>query len=153
MDTDLTKTLAPTVTANSAYTAGNVVGSKFTIAMPPYPVLLQNVVVADRDSSNHAALTVLCFDTDPSASTITDKTAFTEAAADSPNFIGHVDVGVADYRDAGGVAHATVSPGARVKVPGGTSRNLYAVIVTTGTPTWTATTGKLTLRLGFIPNR
>jgi hypothetical protein len=150
MPTDLTPALSLTVTANSAYSSGNVVGSKQTIALPNVPALIQNVTVSDRDAGNHAPLTVLFFESDPSASTITDKTAFVEAAADSPRFLGHVDIAATDYRDAGGVAHATVKPGAIIAVGSGAARNIYAVVITTGTPTWTATTGKLGIRLGLL---
>lgn len=147
--------VTPTVTAG-AYnaTTKNSVGGKQTLP-GAVPIsggisILQSVLVLDK-ANQKAPLTILLFDSDPSAGTYTDN-GQVNLSTDIAKVIRRINVTAGDYEtiDNSGADYATAEIGPvskLVKAASGTS--LYAVILTTGTPTY-ASASDLTVRFGFM---
>jgi hypothetical protein len=127
------------VTASSAYSGGNAVGGKRTLTGALTSVgtgILESIIVLDR-ANQKAALDIFIFDADPTAATLADKTAFV-FSTDDLKVIAHVSVAGSDYVtvNSKAIAHET-SLGIALKASGTT---LWAAVVTSGTPTFAATT-------------
>lgn len=148
--------VTPTVTAGAAYnaTTKNSVGGKQTLpgAVPISGgvAILQSVLVLDK-ANQKAPLTILLFNGDPTGGTYTDN-GQVNLSTDLAKVIRRINVTAGDYEtiDNSGTDYAIAEIGAiskLVKASSGTS--LYAVIITTGTPTY-ASTSDLTLRFGFL---
>lgn len=141
--------VTPTVTASSAYATGNNLGTIQTLTgavrLSGGTALLQKVVLNFK-SAQTAQTDVLIFNASPSGSTFTDKTAVSVATADFDKLVGVVHV--ADCTSAGTptICQAT---GLALSVKAVGTANLYAVAVTRGTPTFTATTD-VSMNLVFI---
>ena len=150
--------VTPTITA-SAYSAGNCMGGLLTLANAFRAVAsgvgtgatarLTGLTVIDKGNQK-AALTILLFDRKP-ASTYADK-ATPSIGADQANIVGQIKVATADYTSNGGdspqvaVAEEQCSILLQTNDPTAANRlNLYAVVITTGTPT-PASTADLTLK-------
>lgn len=136
-----TFTLAVTQTTNaSAYEAGDAVGGKVTITnamrVSGGTGVLQSIQVIDKGNQK-AALEILIFDSDPSAATITDDTAFAYST-DITKQIARVSIAASDYVTIDSKATASIGGLSRIVQASG-STNLYAAVVTTGTPTYTST--------------
>lgn len=134
-------TLAPTVTASSAYTAGDCIGGKLTlaaaVAVSGGASLLHQIVLTDIANQKPEG-TILIFNANPSAATLTDKTV-AALSTDGPKVIASIPVVAADWQTVNGKAFADLSNlGRQLKAASGTS--LYAAFVTTSTPTFAATT-------------
>ncbi len=130
---------ASVVTA-AAYSAGNAVGAKRTLSnavRTPGTGILESIVLLDR-ANQKAAMTLFIFDADPTAATITDKTAFV-FSTDDLKVIAQVNIGAGDYVTTNGKAIAVVS-GLNIALKAASGTTLYAALVTTGTPTFAATT-------------
>jgi hypothetical protein len=129
------------------YAAGNSVGGLLTFNNAyrgvTNPVTLQDLIVTDKSGQN-APLTILFFDSNPTNGNYADKTAVT-FGTDFPKIIGKVNVQTTDYDtiNAKGIAH--IKNISAILVPNATT-TLYAVIVTTGTPTYVSTSD-ITLKL------
>jgi hypothetical protein len=136
---------SPTITAG-AYSSGNVMGGIRTLALfrlAGGSGVLTDLFITDKGNQK-APLTILFFESLP-AQTYTDKAACPALTTDVPALVGQLLVAAADYTTTGGIAvahksglalnmaNADVTPG----------KNLYAVLVTTGTPT-PASTSDLT---------
>jgi hypothetical protein len=132
-------TAAPTVTAASAYASGNAVGGLITLAainrQSGASIYVQSVTVASK-SAQTAQFDLVFFNANPTASTCTDKTAFSVAAADASKLAGVAHVSDWTASAVGSVGQMQQPP-IGVPVPVTT---LYACLVTRGTPTFTATT-------------
>lgn len=138
-------TATPTVTASSAYAAGNAVGGlvTFTGATRVSDTAgkggtsgsVQSLIVSSK-SSQGALSDVVIFNANPTGSTCTDKTAFSLAAAD----IGKV-VGVVHMSDWVSMGTASMGQAQNQAMPYvlSSSTTLYACFVTRGTPTFTST--------------
>jgi hypothetical protein len=129
------------VSTSPAYTAGDAVGAKRTIAnavrVSGGTGILESIILLDR-ANQKAAMELFIFDSDPSAATITDNTAFV-FSTDDLKVIARVSIAATDYVTINSKAVATVKGlGIALKASGSTS--LYAALVTTGTPTYAATT-------------
>jgi hypothetical protein len=98
--------------------------------------ILESIIVLDR-ANQKAALDIFIFDADPTAATLADKTAFV-FSTDDLKVIAHVSVAASDYVtvNSKAVAHES-SLGIALKASGTT---LWAAVVTSGTPTYAATT-------------
>ena len=147
--------VTPTITA-TAYnaTTKNSVGGKQTLTGAVSSLtgiaILQSVLVTDK-ANQKAPLMILLFDSDPSAGTYTDN-GQVNLSTDISKVIRRINVTAGDYEtiDNSGTDYAVAEIGPiskLVKAASGTS--LYAVIVTTGTPTYTSTSD-LTVRFGFM---
>ena len=142
--------VTPTVSSGAAYTAADAVGGKQTLTSAARVsggvAVLQSLTVLDLGNQK-AALTLLFFDADPTAATITDNAAFVWST-DTTKFIGKINVAAADYETVAGEAVASLRGlGLELKASG--SANLFVAVVTTGTPTYTSTTD-LVLKYGFL---
>lgn len=132
--------------STSAYVAGNTVGGAQNLANAVTTRsgtgLLQSLVILDK-ANQKAPLDILIFSKAP-VGAMTDHAAFAFGAGDDLNIVARVSVAASDYVTLASEAVAVKSSlGIAVKaVNGGTS--LYAVAVTSGTPTYTA------LALNFI---
>lgn len=144
--------VALTTTAG-AYNSGDNVGGVLTLANAVRSsggtCVLQSLHI--RDNTNQkAALTILIFASDPTAgATITDNAAFAYGASAFPKQIDKINVLTTDYETVDGKATATLSGLGRVYTANG-SANLYAVIVTTGTPTYGAVSTALAVNFGIL---
>jgi hypothetical protein len=128
------------VSTSPAYSAGDAVGAKRTIAnavRTPGTGVLESVTILDR-ANQKAAMTLFIFDADPTAATITDNAAFV-FSTDDVKVIAQVNIAASDYVTTNSKALAQKTGlGVALKASSGTS--LYAALVTTGTPTYAATT-------------
>lgn len=142
-------TAAPTVTASSAYASGNAVGGLLTITSVPNSGTIQNVTL-DFKSAQTAAFDVLFFNANPTNSTFTDKSPVAVAVADFATLMAPaqvatcVNTGTTSVCFLNNIAHAYSLPAA--------GSTLYAVIVTRGTPTFTATSD-VSLRVNIFPDQ
>ncbi len=128
----------PSVTA-SAYSAGFAVGGKQTLSNALTSTLtgvLESLIVIDR-ANQKAAMDVFIFDADPTAATTTDHGAFV-FSTDDLNVIARVSISPGDYVTVNSKAVASLT-GLGQALKAGTT-TLYAVAVTSGTPTYAATT-------------
>jgi len=129
-----------TVVTAASYSAGNAVGGKRTIAaalgVTTFTGVLESITILDRSNSK-AGMTLFIFDADPVAATITDKTAFV-FSTDDLKVIAQINIAASDYVTTNSKAIAQKTGlGIALKAA---SATLYAALVTTGTPTFAATT-------------
>lgn len=134
----------------SAYEAGDCIGGKITITDAVRTSggtgILQSIHVIDT-SNQKAAFDVLIFDSDPSAATITDDTAFVYST-DITKQIARIPVAAGDYTTINNIATVNLSGLGRVLKASG-SANLYAALVLSGTPTYASTTA-VTIAFGIL---
>ena len=143
--------VTPTITAG-AYHANDVIGGAEKLAAavrkPVYTAILNSLVVTDR-ANQKALLDIWLFSILPTG-TYTDNGAPTVSAADFAKLIGHVQIAVTDYTSIDSKAVACLRGlGLALQGAGAGSKDLYAVITTTGTPTYSSTSD-LTLQFGFV---
>lgn len=142
----ITITVAQTVTASSAYTAGNAVGGLITFANAARVsgasgnagtsgLVLSAIVNAKSAQTTQMDLVV--FNANPSGSTCTDKSAISVAAADFDKVLGvaHVVDWTALGTPSAGQAQNLAMPYAL-----SSATSLYGCLVTRSTPTFAATT-------------
>jgi len=130
------------VSASSAYTAGDAVGGKRTITgalrTSNGSGILESITILDR-ANQKAAMELFIFDSDPSAATITDNSAFV-FSTDDLKVLAHVTIATTDYITINSKAVATIKGLGTVLKGANSNTSLYAALVTTGTPTYAATT-------------
>ena len=141
--------VTPTVSTTPAYASGDAVGGKQTITsacrLSSGDTILQTLTVVDKGNQKQP-LTILLFDSDPSAATITDNSAFV-FSTDISKLVAKVNVLAADYETVNSIGIATLGNlGVLMKASG--SANLFAAVVTTGTPQY-ASTSDLIFKYGF----
>ncbi len=148
--------ISPTVTTTNfatPYSAGDVVGAKLTLTnavrVTSGSGVLDSIYVQEK-GSQAAVLDILIFNADPSNGTYTDNGAFTANDTDMAMCIARIHIAAADYVATGGYTSASLGGLGKTVVASG-SANLYAVIITSGTPTYAATTS-LKVRFGFKRN-
>ncbi len=139
--------VALTVSTSPAYTAGDSIGGKITIAnavrVSGGISVLSSLQILDRANQKPAG-TIYIFNADPSAATLTDNSAFV-FSTDDLKVVAQIPVSTSDYVTTNSKATANLSGLARIVGPtSGTS--LWAAFVTTSTPTFAATTD---VQLGF----
>jgi hypothetical protein len=140
--------IRPSITVSlSAYTAGDVVGGEITLTdamrVTSGSGYLDSVIIHDTDNEK-AAFTLLFFDADPAAN-VADNAAFSWGTGDPAKLLAKVTVATVDYETLATDA-VWYRGDMRIPVKANGSKNLYLYIVTTGTPTFTATTD---LRMAF----
>lgn len=158
-------TVAPVVSTSPAYTSGDAVGGLQTIAnavrtsgrvslqtagcFDAGTAVLQSVTVVENGSQK-AALSIVLFSTNPSATTVTDNGALTINTADIAKIVGIVNIAAADYTTVGGASVASKIVSLQLPVAADTV-TLYAIANTTSTPTYTLTSS-LKFIYGFLQN-
>lgn len=143
-------TPAITVSTTPAYTAGDSIGGKITLAnavrVSGGISLLQSIMVLDRANQKPAG-TILIYNADPSAATLTDNAALVNST-DDLKIIAQIPIYSVDYVTVNSKAYAMLrNLGAEVKAASGTT--LYASFCTTSTPTFAATSD-LQIAFGFL---
>ena len=131
--------VTPTVTAASAYVAGNVVGGLLTFAnavATPLSGVLESITIAVK-SSQATSFKLYIFNAAP-ATTFTDKTAPAITTADAAKLIDVFPLANPDTGLGANVTLYSLAGIARSIVLSTTS--LYAVLVAVSTPTFTTTT-------------
>ncbi|MBX4216246.1 hypothetical protein KW797_04860 [Candidatus Parcubacteria bacterium] len=139
---------AVVVTA-AAYSAGNAVGALRTLTnavRTPGTGILQSVTLLDR-ANQKQPMTLFIFDSNPAAATITDKAAFV-FSTDDLKVIAQVNIGAGDYTTTNSKAIANLG-GLAIPLKAASGTTLYAVLVTSGTPTFAATTD-VQLEVGIL---
>ena len=145
---DLPIVVTPTI-AGAAFSANDFVGGKLTIAgamrVAAGAGVLESLTLIDASKQN-AALSIYIFKA-ALAGTYADNATESISAADWLLCLGTIDILPSDYRS---MANASVVAlggfGMKVKATAGTS--LFALIVTTGTPTYGANALQLTFGFG-----
>lgn len=138
---DDTITTALTVTA-ALYTAKNSIGGKITLANAVRAAgktsILHSLMIMDRSGQKPTGY-ILVFNADPSAATLTDKTAFV-SSTDDAKVIAQIPVTSSDWATPGTTkSWANIrNIGALVEPASGTT--LYAAFIADGAPTFAATT-------------
>lgn len=140
----------PVVTASSAYASGNAVGGLLTfrsIALPNSGGRIEEVTLYAKSAQTAEVDFVWCGLNNPSASTITDKTAVSIAAADFAKC--RVIAQLTNWQSLGTVSVATsgqiASP---FSINGGVPG--YGFLVTRGAPTFSSTSDlQVSLRVGY----
>jgi hypothetical protein len=150
--------VVPIVTSTTAYAAGDVIGGKLTIADAVvgsgHGGLLQSVFVLDLGNQK-APLTILIFNADPTAATLTNDAKIDltpSSGVDAGKIIRKVNITQGDYEtiDNAGSDYAIADIAALAKpIRPVSGVNLYAAIFTTGTPTYGVANG-LYLGFGFL---
>lgn len=143
-------TLTPTVSATPDYTAGDAMGGTQTLTgaarVSGGTVILESLTVYDKDNQKKA-ITILFFDSSPSAATTTDNGAFVFSTAIS-KLVGKVNIAAADYETVDSIGIACLKAiGLEMLCSG--SANLYAVAIA-GEAINLATTTALTFKYGFL---
>lgn len=134
-------------TAGTPYTAGDNVGGKITLLNAfnfgqsnSQAAVLESISILDRDNQK-AALTIVFFSQNPTAATLNDNAAQV-LSTDALNVVGTVSVLTTDYVTMeGSYALAQLRNLNIPLINGGGDNKVYAAIMTTGTPTYTAGKG------------
>jgi hypothetical protein len=140
--------VTPTVTASSAYSAGNVVGGLLSFANAVDAALsgvLQRVTLNCK-SVQTAGFKLYIFSANPSASTFTDKTAPAIAAADIGKLVDIISLGFPDSGLGTHTLYVSDCVGDALVLA---ASSLSAVLVTTGTPTF-AGSSDISVSLGIL---
>jgi hypothetical protein len=151
--TGVSKNCAPTITTTAgAYSSGDCVGGLLTLTGASRSsngtTTMVSAVIKD-DANQKQPLTILVFDSDPSSgSTIIDSTAFAYGATAFSKQVAKINVSASDYETIDGKASADLPALGRLLTASGGS-NLYAVVITTGTPTYGASSTALSMNIGF----
>lgn len=123
-----------------SYASGDLIGGKLTMS-GIWPTdgredpVLTHVTVHDA-SNQKVAMTVVIFDSDPSATSFTNAGALDIADADLARIVGIIPVAASDYVSFADNAVATVTQVLALR-PNATT-NLYACLVTGGAPSYAA---------------
>ncbi len=136
--TTVSITATPTITASSAYTAKYEVGGLITLANAfgsANSGRIDSLILTSK-SVQTIGFTVHFFRSNPTNSTWADKTALAINASDIPYYIGAYALSNPNS-DMGTVTIYTLDAVSKLVSASGTS--LYAIIETTGTPTFTST--------------
>lgn len=132
----VTVQLQPTVTASSAYVANNCVGGRLifsNILGVQQSGVVQNITIACKTAQT-TGYKLYLFTDNPSNTTITDKATPTLNVLDLPKLVDVITLGASDstltptLNVTDNIGRAVVSP----------TNNLYGILLTTGTPTYTA---------------
>lgn len=145
-------TLTPTITAG-LYTANDCVGGKLTLAKAirnaGWVSLLQSFTIIDLGMQN-AAMSIYLFTADPATGTYTNDAELDIHDTDIALCIGCFNVLVGDYLSAKDNSIACIT-NLGILCMATTGTTLYALMKTTGAPTYTSTSD-LKLIFGFRRN-
>lgn len=145
-----TKVVSVTPTVDtSIYASGDVIGGLMTfsnaVGYQSTTGIVTSATVSDKNSTA-SDLELWVFSSNPSASTFTDQAAFTIADADITKVISVISLGSTSRFDA---ANNGVKYLGSISCPvSTTSKTLYAVLVSRGTPTF-ATSSDVTVKLAI----
>lgn len=136
--------VTPTVSTSPAYSAEDQVGGLQTLdgaaATDRKVTTLVTIVVVDKGKQN-AALAILFFDSEPTVVSVDNGAVDVSDAELASKCVGSVDVAATDYEALANASVATVkasSLGLAMKSKN-SSGKLYALVKTSGTPTYAST--------------
>jgi hypothetical protein len=129
--------VTPTLTT-TPYSIGDTLGGIQTItgATAPNGTGTLNSLHLTDIANQKKAMDIFIFESNPAAATTTDNAAFV-FSTDTAKLLARVSVAGADYATVAGVATA-VKSGLNITVKGNGGTSLYAVAVTSETPTYAA---------------
>jgi hypothetical protein len=142
--------LTPAIVA-AAYGSGDAIGTTNPVALSNVsaqderPAALVKVTVIDNAAQN-AAIDIYLYSKKPTAPT--DNAAFAPTDADSANLIGIVNVAAGKAFSANSVQVKVMDPPLPFKTPVNSQRQIWAVVVSNGTPTYAAV-NDLTIKFLF----
>lgn len=140
--------VTPTIAA-AAFSANDFVGGKNTLTNAVRVAAgkgqINSLKLVDK-SIQKANLLIFIFGADL-AGTYADNAAESVTAADWLNWIGTIEVQASDYKQMNNAALVDFA-GMGIDTKAASGRNLYALIVTTGTPTYGANALQLTFGVG-----
>lgn len=145
--------VAPTIQA-AAYASGNAVGALQSVAVfrtTAQPSGIINGLTLAWKGAETTALTFYVFDTNPTGSTCTDKSAFSLAAADIPKLILPPFTMTAAAPSVGTTSTSAMSTFSALSVnnkDGAATTNLYVCSVSGGT--FTPAVGDLTYKIAIV---
>lgn len=136
----------PTVTAGSAYAAGNVVGGRLTFGSAVrgsefLSGIIRAVIITDK-ANQQGQYDLWFFDSNPSSTTVTDKTNLTINSGDITKSLGFVTVAAWCEATSGGAVGQALLDNPIVL----TGSSLYAILIARGTPTF-ANASDISVRL------
>ena len=143
--------VTPVLTGSGAYTAGYQVGGIQTLSKPTFDqgrfAMLTSLTILDVDNQK-AALTILLFNALPTIASA-DQQAFSMTGANlKATCVAQIPIVAGDYATVGSSAVATHQYTNMLAQSNDTQGQLYAAVVTSGTPTYT-TTSSLVFRWNF----
>jgi hypothetical protein len=146
VDKVIDKLVALTVDTN-AYSANDVVGGllTFDVSSPSGCGVLNKILLTDADNEG-AALDIYVFSSAPT--TIADDAAAAFVIADLKKLVCKIEVAAADYESVNSLKFC-IKEDINATYQLGTAGNLYAYVVCTATPTYTAATD-LSLTLSVL---
>lgn len=141
----------PTISSSPAYSSGDALGGKITLAsavrVSGGSGIVENLKLSDLGKQN-GVVYVVFFKADPSGTTFTDNAVLDIADADMSKCIGHVKIEATDYASFNDNSVAAVKAiGLAFKLTSGTS--LYACLLSGDTKTYTSTSD-LELEVGIL---
>lgn len=112
--------------------------------------IIESVVLSDGDNKK-SEMDIYFFTDNPNGGTVTDNDPWAPSEDDIKKFIGKASVVTGNWETVGTEALAFVN---ELSIPfkldsTNTAKNLYAIVVSRGTPTYTAAT-KLQVRVGIL---
>ena len=147
----LLATISPTVDT-LAYATGDLIGGKLTLPNVPRQGIIQSLVLVDQ-AKQSAAIDVVIWRRNPGSTTFTDQVALDVADADLLKLACVLSVAAADYdtfADNGVATLTAINVPYEIDETGQNGAyNLYACLVSRGTPTFVAGTD-VQLQLGII---
>lgn len=130
--------VTPTITASSAYTAGDIVGGKLTFSNvfgPAFSGTLTDILVKSK-SVQTTGYTLFLFSQNPTATTWTNKTQPAINAADLPFLLGAFALGAANSGLGTETTNQTDAINAIIR---SVDQNLYGILTCVATPTYGST--------------
>ena len=123
------------------YAAGDLMGGllTFTDVALAGGLILQTLTLVDQ-AKQSAAIDLLLFGGNLSGTTLTNNVALDVADADLLTFLGHVSIAAANYAAFNDNSAATLKDIQLFLKPAPTTKSLYGVLVSRGTPTYAAAT-------------
>jgi len=139
-------------TTAGAYTAADCVGGLLQLSdvmtKTNGTAILKSIQVKDN-ANQKQPLTILLFNSQPTGATTTDNSAFAYGSTSFPKQIAKFNILATDYETIDSKATADLDTFGKVLTASG-SLNLWAVIITTGTPTYAANSTTLFVTFGFL---
>jgi len=143
--------VTPTVSTSPAYSSGDAVGGlqvlTGAIRLNAGTSLLRSITITDKGNQK-VAFDIIFFNAAPTAPT--DNAAYATLGTDIAKVVGRVRILTTDYDTVNSIGLASQLNIGLVMASGAT-QNLWAIVVTTGTPTYASTTD-LTFTYNFEQN-
>jgi len=140
--------IQPASVQAAAYSSGNTIGGLLQFTAPAQKSILQNLSVTFA-SGILPPMHLVMWNANPSGSTVTDKTAITQAVADLGKLIGYIPIGACIAVGTPAICQASQL---QTPIPLASGTTLYAALVLDAAATLTSadTTTKPFITMGFL---